>query len=114
MGGVVADHQKIQQSASGHIGGEPPLMARNTQKTHATVTLRLTAKGKGPAWAGDLAPFVCVFHIVEGEHINVIGVEFAENVLQLRFSFHGGAGLELHANHDLLSPGTELRNGSTQ
>jgi hypothetical protein len=107
VGGVVAEHEQVEQAAAGHLRHERPLVARHAEGAHLAALPGLAAILQRPAGTDDLPPLRRLLDVVERQHIDVIGAQLAQDARQLGMGVGGGTGLELHADHHLAAARAE-------
>ena len=83
VGGVVADHEEVDQAAARDVSRKRALVARQAEQPHPAVALSGPAVFERAAGADDLFPLGHVLHIVKSEHIDVIGVQLAQDMIQV-------------------------------
>ena len=111
VGGVVPDHQTVEQSRPCHRRGQRPLVARGADPPHRPVGLRGSQILQHAARGAEHVPLLLLLDVVEGEDVDVGGAQRREDGLQLPRRLTGRPGGELAARDHPLTFPAERRHG---
>ena len=107
MCGVVADHDRVEESALGHLRGEGPLVARNPDPANDPLALCVAEVLECAAGRDDLSPLGCAFNIVQGENVDVVSSKVCQGRAQLRRGIGCGPSAELSADDNRPAAGAK-------
>ena len=111
VGGVVSDHDGIEEPALRHPRRKRALVTRDTDPADSSVAFRVPKVLNRAAGRGELLPFSRPLDVVEGEHVDVVSPEGCEDRTQFRRGVGFVPRAELSTNCDQLAPGAERGNG---
>jgi hypothetical protein len=114
MGGVVANHEQVQEAGASDLGGKWTLMAGDAQEPHTALPAGRLAIFEGAAWSANHVPLGGRLDVVERENIDIVSAQFREDAIELRPGIDCGPGLELDANDDVLSAAAEAGDGRAE
>src|SRR5437879_5758495 len=100
MGSVIADHERVDHTAAGDVGGEPALVAGYAEPADGPIPLRVPEISESAAGTGYLPPLFRPLDVVERENIDVVAVQRGQDRAEFARRLGRRAGPELDAYGD--------------